>query len=170
MKKNERKRMKFNLDEISKIQKSLDDYINKKNNVTSDDIFKRKQIAFLVELGEFTNEVRSFKWWSKRSASSKDILLEEYVDGLHFIISLGLDMKNKNWKYNVKKHDDTNSTVLKTYKSMMDFEKNPKLKSWNVVMNSFLDIATTMDFKPDEIYDFYRKKNKINIERQKQDY
>ena len=48
-------------------------------------------LALLVEIGELANETRSFKFWSVKPASEKKIILEEFVDGIHFILSLGIE-------------------------------------------------------------------------------
>jgi dimeric dUTPase (all-alpha-NTP-PPase superfamily) len=54
--------MKLDFNEISKLQRVLDDYIQDNNNLKPEDTFERRKVAFLVELGEFANEVRAFKF------------------------------------------------------------------------------------------------------------
>lgn len=44
--------------------------------------------AFLIEAGEFLNEVRAFKYWSNKEMEYEKAY-EEFVDGLHFILSIG---------------------------------------------------------------------------------
>ncbi|WP_342256867.1 dUTPase [Spiroplasma endosymbiont of Poecilobothrus nobilitatus] len=51
--------------------------------------FEKRILAFLFELSEFINEQRDFKYWSVKPASAKDILLEEYIHVIHFLISIG---------------------------------------------------------------------------------
>ncbi len=53
---------------------------------------KKKMLALLVEIGELANETRCFKYWSNKPASEREVILEEYVDGLHFILSIGIDL------------------------------------------------------------------------------
>ena len=45
-------------------------------------------LALMVEVGELANEVRSFKAWSNKPMSPKEIVLDEMVDVLHFYLSL----------------------------------------------------------------------------------
>ncbi|MDA6141611.1 dUTPase, partial [Escherichia coli] len=67
---------------------------------------EKRLLAFIVELGECAQEHRGFKYWSKdQQPRTKAVrvpammeedkeyynpLLEEYVDGLHFVLELGL--------------------------------------------------------------------------------
>ena len=44
-------------------------------------------MALLVER-ELANETRSFKFWSTKGPSANEIILEEYVDSIHFLLSL----------------------------------------------------------------------------------
>lgn len=70
-------------------QKKLDHHILKKFKLDDEQTLDKRILAFLIELAEFINEQRDFKYWSVKTASEQDILLEEYIDGIHFLISIG---------------------------------------------------------------------------------
>jgi len=78
------------LNELLNKQKELDNLVLKTNN----DLIAPKQIltstilALIVEIGEMANEIRCFKHWSKKPSSKRVIILEEYVDALHFFLSI----------------------------------------------------------------------------------
>lgn len=55
--------------------------------INSEQLMTNLFLAFIVELGEFANELRTFKHWSKKSGN-KEKALEEYVDALHFLLSI----------------------------------------------------------------------------------
>ena len=78
--------MKFT--ELFKMQYQLDKTINDKHNTTYETTLTKRIMAFMVELGEFANETRCFKYWSVKPSSEKEVVLEEYIDGIHFILSL----------------------------------------------------------------------------------
>lgn len=69
-------------------QKFLDDYILKNIDIDEKTRVTNTTLALIVEVAEMANEIRSFKHWSKKSPSSKEIILGEYVDVLHFFLSL----------------------------------------------------------------------------------
>jgi dimeric dUTPase (all-alpha-NTP-PPase superfamily) len=82
--------MKF--DSLFAIQKVLDDRIVDEHRLNRSDLFQRKVLALQVEVGELANETRCFKYWSNKPASAQDVIVEEYVDALHFVLSLGIDL------------------------------------------------------------------------------
>lgn len=66
------------------MQKELDTYIETNHNVKQAELLDKKILALLVEVGELANETRCFKFWSKKKPSERDVIIEEYVDGIHF--------------------------------------------------------------------------------------
>src|SRR5438067_2344368 len=94
----------MNLEKLFQMQKVLRDRIG----YNEPDRFNKLILAFLVELGECANEQRTWKYWSKdqaprvnkarkpymdlEDAEFYNPLLEEYVDGLHFVLEIGLEL------------------------------------------------------------------------------
>lgn len=74
------------LGELFEKQLKLDTFISTHKGVkgTVEDTFS----AYMVELGEFLNEVRAFKFWTIKGMDVEKSH-EEFVDGLHFILSIG---------------------------------------------------------------------------------
>jgi dimeric dUTPase (all-alpha-NTP-PPase superfamily) len=89
--------VELDLKDIIEAQQILDKVVHQRHNVTYSKIIEELKLALFVELGELANEVRSFKFWSIKNASEKKVILEEYVDGIHFIGSLSIahDIKPK---------------------------------------------------------------------------
>ncbi|ARU91289.1 dUTP diphosphatase [Spiroplasma clarkii] len=74
-----------NLLAIVEKQKELDSAIISAKQLKSDKtIFSKKIVALLVELGEFINEERSFKYWSAKPASEKKFYLKSLL--MEFIL------------------------------------------------------------------------------------
>ena len=83
----------MNLGKLFLAQKELDARIEEQHPRAEGEIRNpEKVLALLVELGELANETRCFKFWSFKPASEKKVILEEFVDGIHFLLSLGLEM------------------------------------------------------------------------------
>jgi len=88
----------INLKELYEKQNKLDEYIVKKslgtsfNHNSKSDFLSDRLLALFVEVGEFANKTRCFKYWSKKPEDSKPEMLEEYVDMLHFFLSIGNTM------------------------------------------------------------------------------
>lgn len=158
---------------ISECQVKLDSYIGKAKKIDQNDefIINKKIVAFFVELGEFINEEKSFKYWSLKPASAKRIILEEYIDGIHFLISLG-----NNIDYDFKKHkvvlEEQNiiHNYLELISNLSDFIKNRDYTNYQILLNSFLSISKNLNFSEEEILESYNIKNKENFARQNNGY
>lgn len=74
------------LKEIYKETKELDLLFDKDNPIRSEEIIRKNILALLVEIGELANETRCFKFWSVKPSSSKEVVLEEYIDTLFMIL------------------------------------------------------------------------------------
>lgn len=85
----------MNIAKMVLLQKDLDEVINKNHPIElNEDRTANKIAALVVELAEFANEARFFKYWSE-DREPRTTALEEYVDGVHFFISVALD---KGWE------------------------------------------------------------------------
>jgi dimeric dUTPase (all-alpha-NTP-PPase superfamily) len=82
--------VELDLKEIIEAQQILDKAVHQRHNVTYPKILEELKLALFVELGELANEVRCFKFWSIKNSSERKVILEEYVDGIHFISSLSI--------------------------------------------------------------------------------
>lgn len=81
----------IDLSELLELQKELDDYIleQKNLNLTQRELMTDTLLALQVEVSELANSIRSFKHWSSKGPEKKEVILEEYVDVLHFFLSIG---------------------------------------------------------------------------------
>ncbi|MBM7607553.1 dimeric dUTPase (all-alpha-NTP-PPase superfamily) [Lysinibacillus composti] len=80
----------MNLTKLFEIQAGLDYHITKEHPEQNDENrLSKKVLALQVELGECANEWRGFKFWSNDQVARENLLLEEYVDCLHFLLSIG---------------------------------------------------------------------------------
>lgn len=123
--------MKINLSLLFKEQKKLDEFIHKKHKLTYKKIFMETKLALFVELAELANEIKCFKFWSIKGSGPKEKIFEEYVDGLHFIISLCLTKKIKPIFNISKKHIPFSTKHDITTKFLDLFKMIHKLKSKN---------------------------------------
>lgn len=73
----------MNFKKLFNMQQQLDNRIKEEHNIHTESLFDRKILALQVELGELANETRCFKFWSKKPSAQWNIILEEYVDGIH---------------------------------------------------------------------------------------
>lgn len=163
------------LNEIINLQQGLDLKISEAKNITNyqkQEFLDAKFLALLVEIGEFANEQRCFKYWSLKGASDKEILLEEFIDGFHFIISIAnnLELKLSDYKFQYQDKLSLTSLFLYLFDLTLKLQKEKSLVVLHQWMNIYYSIAKLCDFSADDIFNGYCKKNKINHLRQEQNY
>ena len=94
------------LKELLEMQRVLDEAILKEHvNIYDEKIADQMKIALFVELGELMNEMPTkFKHWKKTAKDNREKALVEYVDALHFQMSLfnyyELGIHERNHDYN----------------------------------------------------------------------
>lgn len=76
--------------ELLERQKATDELIkaNMSEQITDREMLTNTILACMVELGEMANEIKTFKHWSKKPASDRVVILEEYIDVVHFVLSI----------------------------------------------------------------------------------
>ncbi|XJZ26430.1 dUTP diphosphatase [Bacillota bacterium Lsc_1132] len=161
------------LKNLFKMQKALDQYIEENHQLGGEDLFDRKVLALLVEIGELANETRSFKFWSLKPSSEKQVILEEFVDGIHFILSLGIECGFDQLPITVEQKSSAltvNEQFLKIYQSVCDFQTSRSFEYYIAVIELYLQLAVQLGISNEEIEQAYIQKNEVNYKRQENNY
>jgi len=161
----------MDLIKLYEIQQQLDNRIHMEHELKGKNLIPSKILALQVELGELANETRCFKFWSNRGPSPKDIILEEYVDCLHFILSIGLDSGLTDINLNqINNSDDLTGQFQNMFTWIGTFQYEPKIDNYEKLFSHFLLLGRKLDFTEEEIFESYLEKNKINHQRQDEGY
>lgn len=197
----------MNLSKLFEMQKKLDDHIIEKKGLQGQDLLPNTILALYAELGELLNEWRGFKHWSENQeprtetesicgcpmcehhsiSTNKNPLLEEYIDCLHFILSLGLQCGFE--KVVISELEDgvlAKDIFFEVFQNLTRFEffangnKEEIAKGnflgariyndWRYLMDSFVRLGELLGFTWKQIEQAYFDKNKVNHERQESGY
>lgn len=161
------------LDKLFQMQKALDSHIEKKHGLEEEDLFNRKILALLVEIGELANETRCFKFWSVKPSSVKEVILEEFVDGVHFILSLGIECGFDAQGIELTGHESSLNVTdqfLRIYERTSIFQKEKNLNRYIKLLEAYLQLAELLGFSQREIEQAYFQKNEVNYQRQQNNY
>lgn len=152
-------------------QKELDEEIAKNHNISYSSTRNKRLLALLVELGEFANTTRTFKFWSNKGMEDKAIVLDEFADGLHFLLSLGIDQD-----YivdTIEVEDDELSltdNLISTYELATNFYKEQTLANYLRMFTSYLRALFKIGYNWEEAKNAYYLKCKENHVRQETNY
>ena len=183
--------MNLQTQKLFETQKILDDKIVKEKGLEGVDLLDKKILALQVELGELANEWRGFKFWSKKNRPvtwryegqgfSRNPLLEEYVDCLHFILSIGNDLglgvpSVSSIKTRVAfKGDEVTIQFNALFKNVGDLGNDTSRNDitglcYRNTLYNFVGLGEMLGFTWEQIEQAYYDKNKVNHERQNNGY
>jgi dimeric dUTPase (all-alpha-NTP-PPase superfamily) len=161
----------MDLSSLYSLQRQLDERIEAQHGLKEEDLFDKKILALLVEIGELANETRCFKFWSVKPPSPREKVLEEYVDGLHFILSLGLEC---DFLYSEIPPQlaalPLVEQFLAVFRAADEFRKTKSRQSYDRLFTEYLLLGGQLGFSIEEIEQAYKQKNQVNHERQNQNY
>jgi len=161
----------MNLQRLFKMQDALDKRIELEHDLAGVPLLRKKILSLQVELGELANETRCFKFWSIKDPSKNDVILEEYVDCLHFILSIGLEKNFENITLNTKCITfELSEQFLNLYINITDFINSSSFDNYSNIFENFLCLGENLGFSKKDIENAYLYKNNINHERQDNGY
>ena len=160
-----------NLHELFLAQAKLDETIAKNHHVSYETTRSPRTLALLVEIGEFANTTRSFKYWSNKGMEEKDVVLDEYADGLHFFLSLGIDIKTKKEVYEISKPvNNLTDQFHLVYRLICNFKDEASDDNYIKAFNEFLNILPLIGYTWKDLEEAYYKKLGTNYHRQETNY
>lgn len=158
----------MNLKPLFEMQQRLDQAIRIKRDISHVVDLKHLTIdALEVEIAELQNEVRYFKYWSANQKPT-DKALEEYADGLHFFLSLGIafnipfDFEPYPYHYN-----DFRKTFRAIKRNILIMRDH---RDWYLGFNLFLGLGQLLGFTDEMIEKAYKEKNEVNYKRLEDGY
>ncbi|CAH1215163.1 hypothetical protein PAECIP111891_04220 [Paenibacillus allorhizoplanae] len=165
-----------NLTKMFEMQKVLDAKIIEEKGLQGMDRLPYLILALQVELGECANEWRGFKYWSKDLEPRTEKMLTEYVDCLHFILSIGLhkgyDESIPAFKRSIYafKTDSIIKQFNRLFWTVGSFEDEHNEGDYMRICSQFLGLGEMLGFTWEQIEQAYMDKNAVNHERQATGY
>lgn len=178
----------MNLQPLFEAQKKLDEHIEKAKGLEGQNLLDKKILALQVELGELANDWRGFKYWSENqepnmhelgldeegALTDKNPLLEEYVDCLHFILSIGNEIRFTSFGL-IGKHqgfDNVTDNFLDVFNFVNYFyvKRDNSSLIYSLIFDSFLELGNALSFTTEQIEQAYFAKNEENHRRQENGY
>lgn len=174
------------ISDLYEMQKKLDERIIREKGLEGKDLLPNTVLALQVEIAELANEWRGFKHWSKDQNPRRERMLEEYVDCLHFFLSIArqLDLPDDDM-YVPDDELESETAVLFTellhYVGMINehlfLYKKPNDVShrqrhfFRAALGLFYNLGEQrFGFTWDQIAAAYVAKNRVNHERQENGY
>ncbi|MCM3144348.1 dUTP diphosphatase [Brevibacillus sp. MER 51] len=191
----------MNLTPLFEKQQQLDQYIVKKKGLEGQDLLPNKILALRVELGELANEWRGFKHWSNNQEPRYERkchackgrgkfaqvdacgycggtgveakpLLEEYIDCLHFILSIGNDLNiTDEWVTDIDLSEPDYTDVTSQLNHIFGLiDTDMDAHDWFGIAEQFISLGSLFGFSWEQIEQAYSEKWDENFRRQNVGY
>lgn len=187
--------MSLTIEQMYEMQKELDAKIIREKGLEGQDLLQNTVLALQVEIGELANEWRGFKHWSNdREPRTKapitawgepyrNPLLEEYVDCLHFFLSIArqLDLPATDLNIQVDAIEAQTTSLFTELLNLVgllngqSFLINPEAVSKREYFRYALGIFFILGYQYlgftfEQIAEAYAAKNAVNHQRQANGY
>lgn len=181
-------------------QEILDTRIHASIGLTMEETEEKRIMALSTELAELVNEMRFFKYWSKKEPD-RERILEEAADVLHFIFSLSNSNNIKlvmerachksvaplsmeaiylSMQYSLYQlmmnHNDIKELQKRFHMTIdrreqyAEMVRQNNVKNLNTILGLLLMMCEKYDITLEKLYAEYVKKNGVNHERQTNGY
>ena len=152
-------------------QKELDLEIANNHHISYESTRNKRILALLVELGEFANTTRCFKFWSFKGQEEKAVVLDEFADGLHFLLSLGIDKGYIIDHLEVEDNDlALTENLLETYEYVSKYQVSQSEDNYLSAFKSYLRALFKVGYSWEEAKEAYYLKLQENHHRQETNY
>lgn len=183
----------MDLTKLFEMQRKLDDHILEEHpELKGQNNLDWKILALQVELGECANEWRGFKKWSNNQEprtsiqlfpnhdgtapkwNTRNPLLEEYVDCMHFILSIGLEHGFDELVEVLAIEPIEMSNITQQFTMLMrtDWEIYEEGSGgyYHEGLELFISLGEMLGFTWEQVEQAYIQKNEVNHERQVNGY
>lgn len=159
------------LKQLYELQGGLDRKIAEIHHTTYESTKDDRLMALIVEIGELANETRCFKYWSNKGPSPRAVLLDEYADGLHFLLSLGLPLNVSKTNYEIVKSNlPLTRQFHLLYKAAVELVESYDINHYTNAYQIFLNLIPSLGFSVEEVVNAYKAKLDVNYQRQNTNY
>ena len=154
--------------EIYQNNKKLDKMFQEKY-CNDHELYEKNVIEFLVELGEFVNETKVFKYWTIKKPD-KEKMLEEYADTITMCLTFMREFQISEIKDSYE-HENTKDIIcLIDYLYVLIANLYDKPFDIQRIFGNLLYLGELLKLDEDEVIKAINKKHKIIKNRLESDY
>ena len=147
-------------------QRELDGISKGRKGIYSEKVVEKKILALMVILGEIANETCCCKQGVRHKVTSKGKVLDKYIEGLQYIISLGID-----FGVDIETHDENFLIVscesltvqfLHIYEALIIVKVKKSHEMYKAALYTYFQLGKLLAFSTKEIEKAYvHKKESI---------
>ena len=135
-------------------------YINREIQVAKNEILNttrinQKILSFLHDLSEVALESRCYLFWEKEEPVNHQQLLENYLEGLTMLMSIGYELRIDSIKNHteIPENQDLYSLFFKIYQSILNVQKQYSSEDYQNTIDDYFTLGFKLGIDFDEIID-----------------
>ena len=138
-------------------------YINREIQVAKNEILNttrinQKILSFLHDLSEVALESRCYLFWEKEEPVNHQQLLENYLEGLTMLMSIGYELRIDSIKNHteIPENQDLYSLFFKIYQSILNVQKQYSSEDYQNTIDDYFTLGFKLGIDINEIIDNYQ--------------
>ena len=138
-------------------------YINRelqttKNEVLSVQRLNQKILAFLHDLGQVAEDSRCYLFWEKDEPIDHQQLLEDYLEGLTMLMSIGYELRIDSIKNHseIPSPTDIYSLFFKIYHSILKVQSHYSSEDYQNTIDDYFTLGFQLNIQIEEILNSYQ--------------
>ncbi|MCR3757441.1 dUTP diphosphatase [Clostridium felsineum] len=152
----------MNLNKLFHLQKNLDKTLINQRNLSNENLYSQKTLALQVQFGELAGKTRCFNYWNNEVQCERNAILKEYINCLHFILSIGLDKEYI--EFNLPDSSFSPNMVdqfLGLFIDINDFVICSSKDNYITLFQDFINLGKNLGFDDSEIENEYIEKTEL---------
>ncbi|MGN1182306.1 MAG: dUTP diphosphatase [Faecalibacillus sp.] len=148
---------------MNDVSKLYEVYINRELQTTKNEVLNvqrlnQKILAFLHDLGIVAEDSRCYSFWEKKEPVNHQQLLENYMDGLTMLMSIGYELKIDSIKNHteIPPRTDIYSLFFKIYHSILKVQSHYSSEDYQNTIDDYFTLGFQLGIHVDEILDSYQ--------------
>ena len=138
-------------------------YINREIQVAKNEILNttrinQKILSFLHDLSEVALESRCYLFWEKEEPVNHQQLLENYLEGLTMLMSIGYELRIDSIKNHteIPENQDLYSLFFKIYQSILNVQKQYSSEDYQNTIDDYFTLGFKLGIDIDVTIDNYQ--------------
>ena len=138
-------------------------YINRELQTTKNEVLNvqrlnQKILAFLHDLGQVAEDSRCYLFWEKDEPIDHQQLLEDYLEGLTMLMSIGYELRIDSIKNHseIPSPTDIYSLFFKIYNSILKVQSHYSSEDYQNTIDDYFTLGFQLNIQIEEILNSYQ--------------
>ena len=138
-------------------------YINRELQTTKNEVLNvqrlnQKILAFLHDLGQVAEDSRCYLFWEKDEPIDHQQLLEDYLEGLTMLMSIGYELRIDSTKNHseIPSPTDIYSLFFKIYHSILKVQSHYSSEDYQNTIDDYFTLGFQLNIQIEEILNSYQ--------------